>query len=86
MTLELVGTVGWFLIRKSTDNIYNGCYGMVFGSKTNTLEKKIDMVIEQNKLLQQELMMIKMKDEDKEVLDDPDLEDFDIVTWKESIF
>ena len=58
--------------------VYNGCYSVFVGSSENKLEKKINMLLEQNKKLQKEILLIKDKDviNDEEIID----LDYDIIT------
>jgi hypothetical protein len=83
--MDMAGAVGWFVIKKSVDSIYNGAYdgayNTVFKSTTKlgSLEKKIDKVIEQNKQLQKEIIILKETNNDRKIMSDKDILDYDVV-------
>ena len=59
MAFQLIGSVGWFLARKSVDGVYNNVYHLAFGSKTQKIEHKLDELLEQNKMLKNEINTLK---------------------------
>lgn len=81
--MDIVTTIGWFIIKKSLDNVYNGAYegayNVIFDSSTSKLEHKLDKILEQNKQLQKEIIILKGSANDRQILLDHDLKNYDIV-------
>lgn len=63
MALNVIGSVGWFLARKTVDKVYTTAYHMMFGNETSNLEKKLDIILEQNEILRKEINFLKCEHE-----------------------
>lgn len=79
----MLSEIGIFAICSSLPTVYNSMYYMLYGSDSYRLNKKMDMIIQQNKLLKLEVN--KMKDE--KLIRDYELQDlnFDVVLTKDYI-
>lgn len=59
MAFSILSTIGWFVTKKTVDSAYNSAYNIITGSNQNTLDKKLDKILEQNKILKKEINILK---------------------------
>lgn len=59
MALNVIGTIGWFLTKKTLDGAYNTAYHIIFGSESNKIDKKLDKLLKQNEILKKEINILK---------------------------